>query len=159
QQAVRDLRAGGPLVIRNHRVELPAHESLSCQALGVAATICMPLIKNGRLTAMMAVHNKTERDWSAYDLALLGEVTERSWAHIERVRANAAVREGLAAFTELNATLEQRVEERTRLLTQTEAALRQSQKLEACLLYHSYAADEKQRNTPGGRPSSTKTTK
>ncbi|PMX26709.1 MULTISPECIES: GAF domain-containing protein [Pseudomonas] len=129
--AVKHLRAGEPLVIRNHLVELPAHESLSFQALGVAATICMPLIKNGRLTALMAVHNKTERDWSAYDLALLGEVTERSWAHIERVRANAAVREGLAAFTELNATLEQRVEERTRLLTQTEAALRQSQKLEA----------------------------
>ncbi|MEA1136099.1 hypothetical protein, partial [Klebsiella pneumoniae] len=63
--------------------------------------------------------------------ALVGEVTERSWAHIERVRADAAVREGLAAITELNATLEQRVEERTSALTQAEAALHQSQKLEA----------------------------
>jgi signal transduction histidine kinase len=59
------------------------------------------------------------------------EVTERSWAHIERVRADIAVREGLLAFTELNATLEQRVEERTTALAQAEAALRQSQKLEA----------------------------
>ena len=131
EKAVSCLRAGEPLVIRNNLHELPAHESATFQALGVTATICMPLIKNGRLSALMAIHDKAPRFWSPYDLALLGEVTERSWAHIERVRADAAVREGLAAYTELNASLEQRVEERTLLLAQAEAALRQSQKLEA----------------------------
>ncbi|MEG0068114.1 MAG: histidine kinase dimerization/phospho-acceptor domain-containing protein, partial [Pseudomonas sp.] len=78
-----------------------------------------------------AIHDRVPRRWSSYDLALLGEVTERSWAHIERVRADAIVREGLSALADLNATLEQRVMERTTLLNQTEAALRQSQKLEA----------------------------
>ncbi|AZF27212.1 GAF domain-containing protein [Pseudomonas sp. R2-60-08W] len=131
ERAVACLRAGEPLVIGNNLLELPAHEAANFQALGVTATICMPLIKDGRLTALMAVHDKQPRHWSSYDLALLGEVTERSWAHIERVRADAVVREGLAAYTELNATLEQRVEERTRALAQAEAALRQSQKLEA----------------------------
>ncbi len=130
-RAVTCLRAGQPLVIRNNLTELPADESATFQALGVTATICVPLIKDGRLTALMAVHDKLPRHWSSYDLALLGEVTERSWAHIERVRADAAVREGLAAYTELNATLEQRVEERTLALAKAEAALRQSQKLEA----------------------------
>lgn len=129
--AVNCLRAGEPLVIRNNLIELPPHDAASFQALGVTATICMPVIKDGRLTALRAVHDKLPRFWSSYDMALVGEVTERSWAHIERVRADAAVREGLAAFTELNATLEQRVEERTAALTQAEAALRQSQKLEA----------------------------
>lgn len=131
ERAVSALRAGQPLVIRDNLIELPADESATFQALGVTATICVPLIKDGRLTALMAVHDKQPRYWSPYDLALLGEVTERSWAHIERVRADAAVREGLAAYTELNATLEQRVEERTLALAQAEAALRQSQKLEA----------------------------
>lgn len=131
ERAVTCLRAGEPLVVCNNLLELPPHEAATFQALGVTATICMPLIKDGRLTALMAVHDKQPRYWSAYDLALLGEVTERCWAHIERVRADAAVREGLAAYTELNATLEQRVEERTRALAQAEAALRQSQKLEA----------------------------
>lgn len=131
ERAVNCLRAGQPLVIRNNLTELPADESATFQALGVTATICVPLIKDGRLTALMAIHDKLPRYWSSYDLALLGEVTERSWAHIERVRADAAVREGLAAYTELNATLEQRVEERTLALAQAEAALRQSQKLEA----------------------------
>ncbi|NNB71945.1 response regulator [Pseudomonas fluorescens] len=129
--AVSRLRAGEPFVIGDNRLEMPAEVSAVFQALGVTATACFPLIKNGRLTALMAVHHKFARVWSPYDLALVGEVTERSWAHIERVRADAAVREGLAAITELNATLEQRVEERTSALTQAEAALHQSQKLEA----------------------------
>ncbi|MDL2186060.1 GAF domain-containing protein [Pseudomonas sp. ChxA] len=131
ETAVKCLRAGEPLVIHDHVRELPPEESASFQALGVSATICMPLIKKGRLTALMAIHDKSPRLWSSYDLALLREVTERSWAHIERVRADAHVREGLAAFAELNTTLEQRVEERTLALAQAEAALRQSQKLEA----------------------------
>ncbi|MGF6097419.1 GAF domain-containing protein [Pseudomonas sp. 18175] len=130
-RAVRQLRAGQPLVVQDNRAEFAPEEAASYQALGALATVCFPLIKNGRLTALMAVHHKSARVWSPYDLALVGEVTERSWAHIERVRADAAVREGLAAFTELNATLEQRVQERTYALTQAEAALRQSQKLEA----------------------------
>lgn len=129
--AVRRLRAGEPLVIHDNRVEFAPSEAASYQALGALATVCFPLIKDGHLTALMAVHHKNARVWSPYDLALVGEVTERSWAHIERVRADAAVRDGLTAITELNATLEQRVEERTTALTQAEAALHQSQKLEA----------------------------
>ncbi len=131
ERAVKSLRAGEPLVVRDNRVEFTPKDAASYQALGALATVCFPLIKDGRLTALMAVHDKAARVWSPYELALVGEVTERSWAHIERVRADAAVREGLAAFTELNATLEQRVEERTTALTEAEAALRQSQKLEA----------------------------
>ncbi|KIQ59928.1 MULTISPECIES: GAF domain-containing hybrid sensor histidine kinase/response regulator [Pseudomonas] len=129
--AVGNLRAGKPLVINDNQVELAPEEAATFQAIGIAATICVPLIKNGRLTALMAIHDNNPRVWSSNDLALLMEVTERSWAHIERSRADAAVREGLAALAELNATLEQRVEERTTRLKQTEAALRQSQKLEA----------------------------
>jgi signal transduction histidine kinase/CheY-like chemotaxis protein len=129
--AVANLGAGKPLVINDNLAELAPEEAATFQAIGIAATICVPLIKNGRLTALMAIHDKTPRVWSSNDLALLLEVTERSWAHIERARADAAVREGLAALAELNATLEQRVEERTTRLRQTEAALHQSQKLEA----------------------------
>ncbi|MGX4728875.1 response regulator [Pseudomonas corrugata] len=129
--AISHLRAGKALVVNDNLAELAPQEAATFQLLGIAATICVPLIKGGRLTALMAIHDQKPRYWSAYDLALLKEVTERSWAHIERARADAAVREGLAALAELNATLEQRVEERSMRLKQTEAALRQSQKLEA----------------------------
>lgn len=131
EKAVTLLRAGKPLVIHDNRSELPPEESATFQAIGITATICVPLIKQGRLTALMAIHDKAPRIWSEFEQALLSEVTERCWAHIERVRADASVREGLNALAELNATLEQRVEERSLRLAHAESALRQSQKLEA----------------------------
>jgi PAS domain S-box-containing protein len=84
---VEELRAGRPLVINDRAMELPAHEAKSFQDMGIAATICMPLVKDGRLTALMSIQQGMPRQWSDYDLQIIGEVTERSWAHIERVRA------------------------------------------------------------------------
>ncbi|GLO46127.1 MULTISPECIES: ATP-binding protein [Pseudomonas] len=129
--ALGRLRSGLPLVIQDNLSELPPEEAASFQAIGITATICMPLIKSGRLTALMAIHDKTPRKWTHYEQALISEVTERSWAHIQRVQAHAEVREAMAALEALNATLEQRVDERTTQLLHTEAVLRQTQKLEA----------------------------
>jgi PAS domain S-box-containing protein len=61
--------------------------------MGLAATICIPLVIEGHLTALMAIHDKVPRKWTADELALLTEVTERSWAHIQRVRAQQAALE------------------------------------------------------------------
>jgi signal transduction histidine kinase/CheY-like chemotaxis protein len=129
--AVRNLGAGLPLIINNNLSELPAHEAAAYQALGITATLCMPLVKDGRLTALMAIHDREARQWTDADLGLLREVTERSWAHIERVRADAELREAVNALAALNGTLEQRVQERSAQLVETEAELRQAQKLEA----------------------------
>jgi PAS domain S-box-containing protein len=129
--AVRNLRAGEPLVINDNLSELPPEESATFQAIGITATICMPLIKDGRLTALMAIHDRVPRAWSDHELNLIREVTERCWAHIERVRADAAVGEAVAALARLNATLEEQVTARTGELMAAEDALRQSQKMEA----------------------------
>jgi PAS domain S-box-containing protein len=85
--AVRELRVGRPLIINNNAVELDPDAAKSFQDIGIAATICMPLVKEGRLTALMAMHQDVPRQWSDYDLQVIRDVTERSWAHIERVRA------------------------------------------------------------------------
>ncbi|MDF0729657.1 response regulator [Pseudomonas entomophila] len=131
QLAVKRLRAGLPLVLNDNLAELAPKEAATFQAIGITATICMPLIKRGRLTALMAIHDQSPRTWTVYEQTLIGEVTERCWAHIQRVQAHAETREAMAAMAALNATLEQRVEERTRQLQHTEAVLRQTQKLEA----------------------------
>jgi signal transduction histidine kinase/PAS domain-containing protein len=119
--AVERLGAGLPLVLNDNAAELPEDEARTFLSIGLAATICMPLVKEGRLTALMAIHDKVPRHWSEDDLALLTEVTERSWAHIERVRAEAEKREGEQRFL---AELEAKVAERT-------AVLQQVQKMEA----------------------------
>ncbi|MDZ5737687.1 ATP-binding protein [Pseudomonas asiatica] len=129
--ALGRLRNGLPLVIQDNLSELSPEEAATFQAIGITATICMPLIKGGRLTALMAIHDKVPREWTHYEQTLISEVTERCWAHIQRVQAHAEVRKAMAALEALNATLEQRVDERTSQLLHTEAVLRQTQKLEA----------------------------
>jgi PAS domain S-box-containing protein len=111
--AVKNLSAGLPLVINDNLRELAPEEAATFQSIGIAATICMPLVKAGRLTALMAIHDRAPRTWTEPELGLLREVTARSWAHVERVAAVAEVRASEARLRELNDTLEAQVEERT----------------------------------------------
>jgi signal transduction histidine kinase/ActR/RegA family two-component response regulator len=119
--AVRNLGSGKPLVINDNLRELDPEEAATFQNIGIGATICMPLVKEGRLTALMAIHHKGPHVWSENELALITEVTERSWAHIERVRSEAEVRRSEQRFRE---ELERRVAERTAALQQSEKNLR-----------------------------------
>ncbi|EMV8855444.1 response regulator [Escherichia coli] len=99
--AVTELRAGRPLIINDHR-ELAPSAADAFQALGISATLCHPLIKDGGLSALIAVHDEAPRHWSRYERTLLADVTQRCWAHIERVRSEQKLRE-------LNESLEERV--------------------------------------------------
>lgn len=96
--AVGNLHAGLPLILHDNRAQLPPEEAATFLGIGLAATICMPLVKEGRLTALMAIHDRVPRVWTAYELATLTEVTERSWAHIERVRLVQHLRESEARY-------------------------------------------------------------
>ncbi|WLB24026.1 GAF domain-containing protein [Bradyrhizobium japonicum] len=87
KKAVTELSAGRPLIITDNLHELEPRESATFQAIGIGATICMPLVIEGRLTALMAAHHRGPHAWLPEELALVREVTDRSWAHIARVRA------------------------------------------------------------------------
>ena len=90
--AVGELRAGRPFIIADCAAELPPAQAKRLEAMGIAATVCMPLIKQGRLTALMAVHDRRPHHWSDDELAVIREVTERSWAHIQRAGAEGVMR-------------------------------------------------------------------
>jgi PAS domain S-box-containing protein len=93
RRAVENLSRGLPLVINDNRVEIAPHEAATFQAIGIGATICMPLVRDGRLRALMAVHHAGAHVWTDREQALVREVTERSWAFVERVGAEAEVRQ------------------------------------------------------------------
>ncbi|HEX9952707.1 MAG TPA: PAS domain S-box protein, partial [Rubricoccaceae bacterium] len=61
-------------------------------AVGVAAQVCAPLVKGDRLVAVLAVHQNEPRAWTAEEVALVEETAERTWAAVERARAEAALR-------------------------------------------------------------------
>ena len=93
-RAAMELRDGEVLVVNDVAGELAPGEGREMfQAIGIDAIICCPLIKNARLAAMMAVHQDQVRNWSADEIALVRDVVERCWAHVERVGAEARLRE------------------------------------------------------------------
>ena len=96
--AVRLLRAGEPMIINDNTQELAPEEAATFQAIGIGSTICMPLVKGDRLTALMAIHHKGPHVWTDHEIATIGDVVERSWAHIERVRTQLALRASDAEF-------------------------------------------------------------
>jgi PAS domain S-box-containing protein len=104
--AVRKLSAGLPLVVNDNLRELAPEEAETFQKIGIAATICMPLVKEGRLTALMAIHDRVPRVWSEAEQVLLREVTARSWAHVERVAAVAELRLSEARYRTLFETVD-----------------------------------------------------
>ncbi|MBA3772889.1 MAG: PAS domain-containing protein [Ramlibacter sp.] len=81
------LGRGDCLVLRDVDAELGDNAGARMfNAIGVKAIICAGLVKDGRLQAMMAIHQAQPRNWSEQEVALVQEVVERCWTHIERVR-------------------------------------------------------------------------
>lgn len=81
-------RQGGTLVIRDVNKELSPEEGADLfNAMGINAIISCPLVRGGKLIAMMAVHQDRPRLWRDDEIGVVEQVVERSWAHIERVRA------------------------------------------------------------------------
>lgn len=96
------LRSGEALVIRDVERELgEAEGAASFVAVRVRAVVCMPLVGPEGLRGLMAIHSAEPRDWTSSEIALVRAVAERSWAHIERVRAEALLRANEARFRDM----------------------------------------------------------
>ena len=92
--AATQLRNGTTLVVRDVAAELAPGEGREMfQSIGIDAIVCCPLIKDGSLTAMMAVHQNRARDWADDELTLVKEVVERCWAHVQRIGAENRLRD------------------------------------------------------------------
>jgi PAS domain S-box-containing protein len=76
-----DLRTSSPEALRNFaRIKL-------------AGFLNVPLIKEERLVAILAIHSHAARIWSPEDVALAEEVAKRTWAAAEQAQAEARLRE------------------------------------------------------------------
>lgn len=101
-RAAADQRQGRTLVIYDVDRELTPEGGASMfNALGIKALVCCPLVKQGRLMAMMAVHQTIPRAWSADEVELVEATVDRAWAYIERSRALRTLAESEARFRHL----------------------------------------------------------
>ena len=87
--------------------------------------------KDGSSSYLEISAARWQTDSRVFVTAILRDVNERREAEIALRSSEAQARNSARALAELNATLEQRVQDRTAKLMEAEEALRQSQKMEA----------------------------
>ena len=93
-RAAAELQSGAPLVLHDVARELaPGAGREMFHAIGIDAIVCCPLVKDGRLAAMIAVHQDRARRWTGYEVRLVQEVGDRCWAHVERIGTEARLRD------------------------------------------------------------------
>jgi diguanylate cyclase (GGDEF)-like protein/PAS domain S-box-containing protein len=96
-RAVTTLNSGQTLIVCDVDAELqPGDGADMFNAIGIKAIMTCPLVKNGALRAMMAVHQSTPREWTSGEIAIVQEVVERCWATIERRTAEEKLRQSEA---------------------------------------------------------------
>ena len=89
---IADLRRGETVAIADVRIDPRTSSSEALAAFSRASILAflnVPLVKAGRLVAVLAVHSATPRAWSAEEVALAEEIADRTWAAAERARAEA----------------------------------------------------------------------
>lgn len=108
---------GETLVIHDVTVDVgDDNEKAQFFAMNMQAVVAVPLIKNGKLVMNLAVHQTTPRQWRADEIVLIEETAERTWAAVERAKAEKALRENEGRLQRISISLEQQVAERTKEL-------------------------------------------
>ncbi len=101
-RAAADMRAGRTLVVEDVSRELSEADGQAMfRSIGIDAIVCCPLVKDGGLVAMMAVHQDRPRRWGDEAIGLVEAVVERCWAHVQRVGAEARLRESEVRYRTL----------------------------------------------------------
>ena len=92
QQMAPMLRSGQTVVITDFSADAQFADAKDGMAtVGVASLVNVPLVKAGRLVAVLAVNAARPRRWKADEVALIEAVAERSWGEVERSRVAQAL--------------------------------------------------------------------
>jgi PAS domain S-box-containing protein len=81
------LRSDAPYVVRDIGSMQPAPSGLpSFRRLMIQAAVAVPLFREGKLTAVVGVHQSTPRDWRTEEISLLRQVANRCREALERAQ-------------------------------------------------------------------------
>ena len=119
---IAELRRGLTTVFTDVTTD-PRTSDADFAAIETRGAMAVPLIRDGRLSAVLYVNHREVREWRPEEVALVQDFAARTWDALERARAEAELRE-------LNATLEQRVRSASAAREDALARLHEAQKVE-----------------------------
>ena len=95
RECMRSMLANESFIITDSESDprLECEAIAAYQATRIRAVVCVPLHKDGRFTAAMAVHQTTPRTWTRDEIALVELVVARCWESLERARAHRKLRD------------------------------------------------------------------
>ncbi|NMM08245.1 response regulator [Polaromonas sp.] len=98
-----EFSAGRNLVVADVTAEpvFTEAEKARHKAAQVVSILAVPLLKGGKLVAILGVHQISRRVWAADEVALVEETAGRIWLMVERVRAEARLRESEQRLSQL----------------------------------------------------------
>ncbi|HEY2342418.1 MAG TPA: ATP-binding protein, partial [Chthoniobacteraceae bacterium] len=86
-ESLRCMRSDEPYIVMDIEQHQPPPEDPGVyQMVQVRAVIAVPLYKNGKFVAAMAVHHKTARQWTNEEVELVGSVANRCWEAMARAK-------------------------------------------------------------------------
>lgn len=89
-----EFRAGRTLWVGDTEAEAETEAQREAyRAIGVRAWIVTPLVKEGQLLAVVGVQSREPRNWTEVDIGLIEELADRTWAAVERARAEVELHE------------------------------------------------------------------
>jgi PAS domain S-box-containing protein len=92
-------RAGQAIRIEDALTDPGLREAGAALAdLGIRSSLTIPLNKAGRLVSLLYVNRPDPHRWTDYDEAIAREVADRTWAVVERARAEKALRSSTDAL-------------------------------------------------------------
>jgi diguanylate cyclase (GGDEF)-like protein/PAS domain S-box-containing protein len=107
--AAAGLHAGLPVLVEDaqHDPDVPDYVRTLYERYGVAAAATVPLVKQGRLAAVMYVHHTLPHGWTDEELRLIEAVADRTWTALDQARAEAELRESEARYRLLFESIEE----------------------------------------------------
>jgi PAS domain S-box-containing protein len=105
-ECLRLMRAGEPYVVCDSSTDprIDQHDRPSYIQTAITGVICVPVMKQGRFVAAMAVHTTTARSWLPAEVALVQRVAHRCWESIERARVTQSLKHSEARFRTVAST-------------------------------------------------------
>lgn len=99
-ECLRLMRAGEPYVVTDSATDSRIDESdrASYVLTAIRAVICVPILKQGRFVAAMAVHSVAPRVWESAEIELVQRVAGRCWESIERAKVTQSLKESERQF-------------------------------------------------------------
>jgi diguanylate cyclase (GGDEF)-like protein/PAS domain S-box-containing protein len=92
-EVIAQLRSGEVLAVDDVALDLRTREQRGAyEKIGIRAHMAIPLVKSGRLTAILGVHLDRPRHWTEADISLSQDMAERTWSAVESTRAQAELR-------------------------------------------------------------------